>query len=60
MFEKLPADPVLCLSVVNTKLRDHYQSLDELCQDLEIDKESLVKKLDMIDYVYDETENQFR
>ena len=27
---KLPKDPVMLLSVVNTELRDHYPSLAEL------------------------------
>lgn len=59
MFENLPKDPMLCLSVVNTKLRDYYKSLDLLCEDLHIDKEILIKKLQMIDYEYDEVKNQF-
>ena len=59
MFEKLPNDPMLCLSVVNTKLRDYYKSLDALCQDLDIEKEVLLKKLSTIDYEYDEAKNQF-
>ena len=41
----LPNDPMLCMSVVNTKLRDYYQDLDSLCQDLEIDKDLLIDKL---------------
>ena len=28
----LPKDPMLLLSVVNTKLRDQYTSLDALCE----------------------------
>lgn len=59
MFEKLPNDPMLCLSVVNTKLRDHYKDLDALCVDLEIKKSDLIEKLSVIDYEYDETRNQF-
>lgn len=59
MFENLPSDPVLCLSVVNTKLRDYYKDLDSLCQDLEIEKSDLVDKLSMIDYEYDPEKNQF-
>ena len=27
----LPEDPVILLSVVNTRLRDQYASLEELC-----------------------------
>ncbi len=50
MLTGLPGDPVILLSVVNTKLRDYYQSLDELCDDLAISAEELTGKLKMIDY----------
>ena len=33
----LPKDPVILLSVINTKLRDFYPSLDALCDDLQVD-----------------------
>ena len=59
MFENLPKDSMLCLSVVNTKLRDYYKNLDALCQDLNIEKEVLVAKLAIIDFEYDEKRNQF-
>ena len=32
MFEELPKDPMLLLSVINTKLRDYYSNLDLLCE----------------------------
>ncbi len=59
MFENLPSDPMLCLSVVNTKLRDRYKDLDALCEDLNIEKQDLIVKLQTIDYEYDENRNQF-
>lgn len=59
MLTGLPGDPVILLSVVNTKLRDYYQSLDELCDDLAISAEELAEKLKMIDYEYDAARNQF-
>ena len=59
MIKNLPNDPMLCLSVVNTKLRDHYKNLDALCEDLDVDKELLMEKLSMIDYEYDAVHNQF-
>ena len=52
-MNQLPNDPMLCLSVVNTKLRDHYSTLDALCEDLNVDKELLIHKLEQIDYMYD-------
>ena len=59
MFKNLPNDPMLCMSVVNTKLRDHYKDLDALCDDLQIEKETLISKLAAIDYEYDAVRNQF-
>ena len=59
MFNILPEDPVLCLSVVNTKLRDRYENLDALCLDFAIDKKILIQKLEAVDYIYDSTQNQF-
>ena len=54
MLQNLPQDPVILLSVINTKLRDFYPSLDQLCN-----KEELTDKLDLIDYAYDASCNQF-
>ena len=46
----LPKDPVILLSVINTKLRDFYENLDLLCDDLEADKEDIIDKLNSIGY----------
>ena len=58
MSAGLPRDPML-LSVVNTKLRDYYSTLDVLCEDMQVDKQELIGKLEMIDYTYDAGSNQF-
>ncbi len=54
-----PNDPVILLSVINTRLRDYYSSLDALCEDLNVDKEELEKKLSAIGYSYKPERNQF-
>lgn len=59
MLNGLPGDPVMLLSVINTKLRDHYHSLDALCEDMDIAKEEIETKLSTIDYSYDADSNQF-
>ena len=59
MSAGLPRDPVMLLSVVNTKLRDYYSTLDVLCEDMQGDKQELIGKLEMIDYTYDAGSNQF-
>ena len=53
-------DPNIILSIINTKLRDKYASLDNLCYDLEITKENILNKLKTIGYNYNEIENQFK
>lgn len=55
----LPKDPVMLLSVVNTKLRDYYPNLEELAAAEATTVEEIVKKLDMINYHYDTERNQF-
>ena len=55
----IPKDPVMLMSFLNTKLRDRYSSLEELCQDLEADQAELEKKLETIDYRYDAGKDQF-
>lgn len=56
----LPKDPVILLSVINTKLRDQYGSLEELCEDMQVEKEELIRILGGINYTYDEENRQFR
>ena len=56
----LPEDPIILMSVINTKLRDFYSSLDELCEDLDVPKEEIVKTLASAGFTYDSGKNQFR
>ncbi len=39
-MEQLPSDPVILLGYLNMKLRDEFSSPEELCNRLDIDKES--------------------
>ncbi|SCW46086.1 protein of unknown function [Ruminococcaceae bacterium YRB3002] len=55
----LPGDPIMLLSFVNTKLRDEYPSLDELCDSLGADPEEIKDKLAKVNYAYDEELNKF-
>ena len=55
----LPSDPMMLLSFVNMKLRDYYSSLDELCTDMNVDKDTIVSALADIDYEYDKDLNKF-
>lgn len=55
----LPKDPNMLLSVINTKLRDKYKNIDELAEDLNVNKEEIVEKLKAIGYKYDIQLNRF-
>lgn len=55
----IPKDPAMLLSFINLKLRDFYSGLDQLCEDLDADRNEIVGKLSEIDYHYDEEKNQF-
>ena len=55
----LPKDPVILLSVINTKLRDFYPSLDALCDDLQVDAGEITQSLSAIDGSYSRERNQF-
>ena len=55
----LPKDPVMLLSVVNTKLRDYYPNLEELAVAENVSVEEIVSKLETINYIYNVDRNQF-
>ena len=55
----LPQDPMMLLSVLNMKLRDFYPSLDALCEDMGIQKETVLQKMREIQYEYYEELNRF-
>ena len=62
-YQNLPNDPAMLLSFVNTQLRDNYASFSELVAafyaDAAVFPDAITEKLKMIDYEYDETQNQF-
>jgi DNA-binding NtrC family response regulator len=54
-----PKDPATLMSWVNMKLRDFYGSLDELCEELEIDRKELEKRLNEAGFEYNQELNKF-
>lgn len=56
---ELPKDPVILLSFVNTKLRDEFPSLHEMCLSMGIDSEALTSTLQNIGYQYNKKLNKF-
>ena len=55
----LPKDPMMLFSTVNMYLRDRYESLDELCADLDIDRAELEKALKAVGCEYSAENNKF-
>lgn len=59
-MQRIPNDPAMLLSFINTQLRNHYPSLEELCASLNIDQGLVTEKLNSIDYAYNSKTNQFQ
>lgn len=60
-LQNLPQDPHMLASFVNLKLRDEYsEGLDEMCDDMNIDRGALVRKLAAAGYEYLPEANSFR
>lgn len=55
----LPNDPMMLLSFINMKLRDFYPTLDSLCEDMNIDRAEIEKKLNEAGFEYNEELNKF-
>lgn len=55
----IPQDPTILLSYINLKLRDFYDSLQSLCDDIDVSENEIMEKLASINYRYDEEKNQF-
>ena len=56
---ELPKDPMMLFSVINMKLRDNYSSLDELCDDLNVEKEDIIAQLKNAGFEYSPEHNKF-
>lgn len=57
-FESM--DPHLLVGLVNTELRNHAESLEDLCGSHDIDPERLKTRLASCDYHYQPKQKQFR
>jgi hypothetical protein len=56
----LQMDPHLLLGLVNTELRNHCESLEDLVKTYHLDEDAFVAKLATAGYVYQPEQNQFR
>lgn len=55
----LPDDPTMLFSTVNMKLRDEYDTLDALCDDLHVSRKDLEEKLSKAGFEYNASQNKF-
>ena len=55
----LPEDPIMLMSVINTKLRDDYENPEALWEGLDVDGQAVLEKLSAAGYHYDRERNQF-
>lgn len=56
----LPSDPDMLFSMLNMKLRDQYDSFDDLCDSEDLDSAAVLDKLQAAGYVYDAQHNCFQ
>ena len=52
-------DPNMLLSYINTKLRDNYKNIEDLCDDLDLDILEINKIFNNNNYYYDEKLNKY-
>ena len=55
----VPKDPYILLSFINTRLRDEYSSLNDLCKSMNINRNDLEAALSSIGYTYISEHNRF-
>ena len=56
---KLPEDPMMLYSFINMKVRDFYPSLDALCEEMNVEKEVIVRTLKRVGFEYNPERNRF-
>lgn len=59
-FVNLPNDPFMLFSIINMKLRDENLTLNEFCEEYDVDKSSIVNALQDIGFTYDENLRRFK
>ena len=55
----IPKDPAMLCSFIIMRLRDYGINLDDLCDDLDVERSEIEATLARIDYHYDAKKNQF-
>lgn len=58
-MNSLPKDPMMLLSVINMKLRDFYPSIEDLCDDMDVDRQDLDCILNKAGFEYSKEHNRY-
>jgi len=58
-MNQLPQDPMMLYSFLNMKLRDEYDSLDALCEDMDLNKADILTAMRDAGFEYDADQNKF-
>lgn len=58
-MNELPQDPAMLLSYVNTRLRDDFDSLDDMCLALGINRDELTARLAAAGFEYSPENKRF-
>lgn len=58
-IDKLPNDPMMLLSFVNTRMRDDVLCLEDFCKQFDVQPEEIKEKLDKIGYTYNNDLRKF-
>ena len=56
---KLPEDPMMLYSFINMKLRDFYPSMDALGEDMNVERDEIVRTLKTVGFEYNPVRNRF-
>ena len=60
LSKALNMDPHLLVGLLNTELRNHCDSLDDLVKTPNLDPELLIAKMTAAEYIYQPEQKQFR
>ena len=56
---KLPEDPMMQYSFINMKLRNFYPLLYALCEDMNVERDEIVRTLKTVGFEYNPVRNRF-
>ena len=59
MTNFLKMDINIAYSMINMKLRDFYSSIDDFCDDANINRDELINHFEKNGFIYSENKNQF-